>query len=201
MSKLIKVKKLFNVWSQRDLSLYGKITIAKTLGLSKLIFASACIHTPSYVIDVVTKLLANFVWNGKKPKIKRETLIGPKEKGGLDLPEYETIIKSLLCPWVKITKDSAQNDWMTIPSFYLEKVGGTLIFDCSYDIDLLELNGMPAVHIDILKSWAEIKDLIAYNHQERSNVREFIIWNNKSITIVGKSLYWRDWHAAGILRI
>ena len=31
-SKLIKVKKLFNVWSQRDLSLYVKITVAKTLG-------------------------------------------------------------------------------------------------------------------------------------------------------------------------
>ena len=37
-NKLIKVKKLFNLWSQRDLSLYGKITIDKTLGLSKLIF-------------------------------------------------------------------------------------------------------------------------------------------------------------------
>jgi len=32
--KLIKIKKLFNVWSQRDLSLNGKITIAKTLKVS-----------------------------------------------------------------------------------------------------------------------------------------------------------------------
>ena len=151
-------------------------------------------------MDIVTKLLANFVWNGKKPKIKRETLIGPKEKGGLDLPEYETIIKSLLCAWVKRMKDGAQNDWMTIPSFYVEKVGGTLIFDCSYDLDLLELNSMPAFYIDILKSWAEVQDLVG-NQQERSNVREFIIWNNKNITIAGKSLHWRDWHAAGILRI
>ena len=87
--KLIKIKKLFNVWSQRDLSLYGKITIAKTLGLTKLISTSACLHTPPYVVDAVNKLVAEFVWNGKKPKIKRDTLIGPKEKGGLDLPEYE----------------------------------------------------------------------------------------------------------------
>ena len=177
-SKLIKVKKLSDVWSQRDLSLYGKITIAKTLGFSRLIFASACIQPPSYIIDIVTKLLANFVWNRKKQKIKRGTLIGPKEKGGLDLPEYETIIKSLLCTWVKRMRDGTQNGWKKIPSFYPGKVRGTLIFDCSYDIDLLELNGMPAFYIDILKSWAEIKDLVA-DHQERSNVREFIIWNNK----------------------
>ena len=91
-NKLIKVKKLFHLWSQRDLSLYGKITIAKTLGLSKLISSSACLHTPPYVIDTVNKLIADFVWNaGKKPKIKRDTLIGAKERGGIDLPEYEIL--------------------------------------------------------------------------------------------------------------
>ena len=60
-NKLIKVKKLFNLWSQRNLSLYGKITIAETLGLSKLLFSSACLHTPPYVIDTVNKLIADFV--------------------------------------------------------------------------------------------------------------------------------------------
>ena len=83
-NKLIKVKKLFNLWSQRDLSLYGKITITKTLGVYKLISSSACLHTPPYVIDTVNKLIADFVRNGKKPKIKRDALIGAKERGGLD---------------------------------------------------------------------------------------------------------------------
>ena len=49
--KICKIQKLFNIWSQRNLSLYGKITIAKTLGLSKLIFVSACIQTPPHYID------------------------------------------------------------------------------------------------------------------------------------------------------
>ena len=40
----------------------------------------------------------NFVWNGKIRKIKSDTVIGPKEKnGGLHLPEYETVSKSLQC--------------------------------------------------------------------------------------------------------
>ena len=51
-NKLIKVKKLFNLWSQRDFSLYGKITIAKTLGLSKLISSSACLHTPPLLLTL-----------------------------------------------------------------------------------------------------------------------------------------------------
>jgi len=157
--KLIKIKKLFNVWSQRDLSLYGKITIAKTLGLTKLISTSACLHTPSYVVHAVNKLVAEFVWNGKKPKIKRDTLIGPKEKGGLDLPEYEIITKSLLSAWVMRMKDGVNEDWMKIPFFYLEKAGGVLIFDCNYELKLLELNNMPVFYIDIFKTWAEIQGL------------------------------------------
>ena len=199
-NKLIKVKKLFNLWSQRDLSLYGKITIAKTLGLSKLISSSACLHTPPYVIDTVNKLIADFVWNGKKPKIKRDTLIGAKERGGLDLPEYEIITKSLLCPWVKRMKDGADKDWMVIPSFYLKNVGGPLIFDCNYDLSLLGIKNMPAFYIDILKTWAEIHD-VKSTSLDKHDVREAIIWNNKNITIGGKSVYWENWHAAGILRI
>ena len=112
----------------KGLSLYGKITIAKTLGLSKLISSSACLHTPPYVIDTVNKLIADFFWNGKKPKIKRGTLIRAKESGFLDLLEYEIITKSLLCAWVKRMIDGADEDWMVIPSFYLKNVRGPRIF-------------------------------------------------------------------------
>ena len=64
-------------WSQRDISVLGSIIAAKTEGLSKIIFSSTCIHTPAHVIASVNKLVANFVWNGKKREIKRDTSIRP----------------------------------------------------------------------------------------------------------------------------
>lgn len=199
-SKITKLQKLFNVWSQRDLSLYGKITITKTLGLSKLIFSSACIHTPAQVIDIVNNMLAKFIWNGKKPKIKRDTLIGPKDRGGLDLPEYNTVSKSLQCAWVKRMKEGAEKQWMTIPSFYLENIGGLFIFECNYDLKLLKFNSMPVFYIDVLKAWAEVQESWVEDH-EQNNPSDIILWNNKNITIAGKSIYWKDWHAVGIERI
>ena len=66
---------------------------------------------------------------------------------------------------------------MTIPSFYLENVGGPFIFDCDYDINLLNLNIAPAFYIDMLKSWADAQDA------------RIILWNGKNITIAGKSIY------------
>jgi len=116
--KRCKIQKLFNIWSQRDLSLHVKITIAKTLGLSKLIFVSACIHTPHHYIAITNNLITDFVWNCKKPKIKWDTLVGPKERGGLDLPEFETISKSLQTAWVQTMKNGVADQWMTIPLFY-----------------------------------------------------------------------------------
>ena len=59
---------------------------------------------------------------------------------------------------------------------------------------------MPAIYIDILKTRAEIRELKAKSDDHR-NIRETITWNNKTITIAGKSVYWKDWHVAGILKI
>ena len=69
-SKIDKLQKLFNIWSQRDLSLYGRILIAKTLGLSKLIYSSACFQTPAQVSDIVNKLVVNFNGMAKNRKSK-----------------------------------------------------------------------------------------------------------------------------------
>ncbi|KAL9972503.1 hypothetical protein ACROYT_G018819 [Oculina patagonica] len=175
-------------------------TAVSVLSLLVIAIDSACLHTPPSVIDAVNKLIADFVWNGKKPKIKRDTLIGAKEKGGLDLPEYEIITKSLLCAWAKRMQDGANEDWMIIPSWYLKNVGGPLIFDCSYDLSLLELKNMPPFYIDILKTWAEVHD-VKSAPLDKHDIKEAIIWNNKNITIAGKSVYWENWHVAGILRI
>jgi len=146
---------MFNLWSQRDLSLYGKITIAKTLGLSKMIFSSACLPTPSHIVSSTDKMVKAFLWNNKPAKIKRESMIGPKESG--DLPDYESIKNSLLGSWVKRKIDGKDEAWMAIPSYYLENVRGTFIFDCNYDVDLLDLSGLREFYVDILKAWSEIK--------------------------------------------
>ena len=59
---------------------------------------------------------------------------------------------------------------------------------------------MPAFYIDILKTWAEVHD-VKSAPLDKHDIREAIIWNNKNITIAGKSVYWENWHVAGILRI
>ena len=159
---------------------------------------SSCIHTPPHYIDITNRLITDFVWNNKKPKIKRDTLIGPKERGGLDLPEFETISKSLQSAWVQRMKNGVEDQWMLIPLFYLKNVGGPFIFDCDYDVKFLGLNNLPIFYADVLNTWAEVREQTSDNEICVENV---ILWNNKHILIDGKSVYWKEWHEAGILRI
>ena len=54
---------------------------------------------------------------------------------------------------------------MAIPSFYSENVGETFIFECNYDVDSLDLSGLPEFYVDTLKAWSEIKgECIPENH-------------------------------------
>ena len=47
--------------------------------------------------------------------------------------------------------------------------------------------------------WSQVQTLNSTN----SNVRktDIILWNNKHITIAGRSVYYHDWHQVGIKRI
>ena len=106
---------------------------------------------------------------------------------------------SLLVSWVKRLIDGNGEAWMAIPSYYLEKVRGTFIFECNYDVDLLDLNGLPEFYVDTLKAWSKIKgECIPENHLQICNE---ILWNNKNITIARKSIYYKDWHTVGIEKI
>ena len=48
------------MWCQRDISLQGRINIAKPLALSKLIFVCSVLETPEHFTDEVNKYLTNF---------------------------------------------------------------------------------------------------------------------------------------------
>ena len=138
------------------------------------------------------------MWSYKRAKIKKETPIGPKEKGGLDMPELHSTSKALKVAWVKRMLEDNINDWMAIPLYYLRHVGGTLTFECDYDVNCLNINELPHFYHEVLVAWSQVQ---ALNSASRNVRTTDIIWNNKNIKIAGKSVYFRDWHQVGIKTI
>ena len=73
--RLLPLEKCLNIWSSRDLTLYGKVNIVKNLALSKIVFIASVLSAPSGFVDQVSKILSSFIWNHKPPKIKHLTMI------------------------------------------------------------------------------------------------------------------------------
>ena len=69
-TKIRKMKKKLNLWLSRDLhvTLYGKSLLAKTLGVSQLIYTVSMLPVPEFVIKDVQTQLFSFLWNNKKDK-------------------------------------------------------------------------------------------------------------------------------------
>ena len=89
---------MLSTWQRRNLTLCGKINIVETLGISKLIYSASVLPVPDHYFQEINKLIFNFIWGGKPPEIKRNTIIGEKKDGGLkvcDLKIMEKVLNSL----------------------------------------------------------------------------------------------------------
>ena len=125
--KILNLEKTLNTWQQRNLTLYGKINIVKTLGISKLIYSASVLTVPDHYILEINKLIFNFIWQGKPPKIKRNTIIGAKKDGGLKMCDFEIMEKALKIAWVKRIQDESQASWKIIPNQLLHKINTVVL--------------------------------------------------------------------------
>ena len=115
-SALIKAKQVVNSWKYRYLTPMGKITIIKTLIISKFTHLFMTLPTPVTVLNDLNKLLFNFIWDGKPDKIKREQMCANKLEGGLNMINIYDFEKSLKLNWLKHIFSSSTKNWLYILS-------------------------------------------------------------------------------------
>ena len=100
-SILEKMDKHLKSWSRRSLSTLGKILIAKTFGISQVIYLLQSVAVNSDDVKKINALLYKFIWNrhyqaAKAPeRIKREICTKPLIKGGLGMLDVAELDASL----------------------------------------------------------------------------------------------------------
>ena len=109
--RIEKVKTLLQIWSGRCLSLKGKITILQTLIIPQIAFLFAALYAPTHILEKIDNLLLSFLWNNKRPKVKRETIIAKIEDGGLKMPDIFEINKTAKIAWVKRLVGDNESKW------------------------------------------------------------------------------------------
>ena len=100
--KLNEIQSCIRLWKWRSLTLIGKITIIKSLLISKLNHLFLALPSPEpAIIKEIEKLIFKFLWNNKPDKIKRSYLYRQYDLGGLKMVNITEFIKSLKLSWLK----------------------------------------------------------------------------------------------------
>ena len=191
--KIDSMKKLTNIWSSRGLSVYGKVAIIKSRLISKLVYTSSLLPTPSQIIKKVNHIIYNFLWSGKD-KVTRLSAINNYEAGGIKMIDVDNLIKALRLAWLKRIFSNNSATWKTYFMFLLKELGGPLIFSCNYNIDYLSITSL--FYKELLQWWSQFRNDFA-DQKDWSSV----IWNNKDIRINGKPVFYKKFFDFGIYSV
>ena len=85
-----RMERTVTSWKRRGLSLKGKTLLAQTCLFSKLAHAASAMPVPTSILTKTERIVSRFIWNNKRPKANRETMVAPIEEGGLNVMDLKT---------------------------------------------------------------------------------------------------------------
>ena len=168
------LKQLVKGWSWRGLTLIGKVQIIKSFALPKVLYRLTLISSNKEFIKKINTLLFSFVWKGKD-KVKRAVLINQIEKGGLKMPDLNSMTSAqrIMCIKKYLTPNAAS--WKYFLDFYLRKVGGKFLFHCNFNYSKLSIT-LPKFDKECIKTWASLN---CVSPSSASEIYEQFLWNNR----------------------
>ena len=187
---------LLKGWSWRGLTLLGKIQVIKSFAIPKILYRVVLISNKEEFIKKINTLLYSFVWKGKD-KVKRRAFINPIDKGGLKMPNIESMISAqrIICIKRYLSIDPA--GWKFFLDFYLKKVGGKFLFHCNFNYTKLPVT-LPEFYKECIVAWTLLNE---DNPSSSSEIANQVIWNNQFICIESKSVYNSRLIDLGIVKI
>jgi hypothetical protein len=192
-------KRILDLWSQRDLSLLGKIAILKSLAFSMITYQCCSLDVPDSFMENIIDIAYKFLWSGKKDKIKRKTIIANYCNGGLKMLDLKTFIIAQRAMWVKRLSNSKLASWKAFPEYILNAIIGMNTFKTQIDTKTNRFNISP-FYWTILKSWNILRN-IQKEDADVLDIRRQWLWMNKNIKINGQEIKWKLWIDKGINKI
>ena len=174
---LSKIKKSFNLWKQRNLSIIGKIQIIKTYGTSQLIFITNMLSVPLDILKQANTIFHTFLWNGPD-KVRRNAMIADYHKGGLKMPHIESIVKTQKIMWAKRFLSSNFHPWKEFLNMGLNEIGIHSIMNRVLPEKIIKSADMSTFNKDILISWSSFQTTPALLVE----IGNQYLWHNKNIT-------------------
>ena len=140
-------KKINNGW---------EILIIKSLILQKFTFLATSCKVPDSYLKEIESCCFKYIWEGKNDKVKRNTLIGEYQKGGLRMIDFDSYFAALKASWVSKLTTTNMPNWKIIPTKYFNNLGKNfLVFNMNLD-NIKSIDGLakiPDFYLQVISSW------------------------------------------------
>ena len=203
-NKLIEdIQNLLNSWKRRKLTLFGKITVLKTLAMSKCNYLLQCITVTNEIIAKIESLFFKFLWNDKPDKLKRKQLIQNYEKGGLRMIDIKTQLQTFQIKWVLRLISDNDTTWKIIPKFHFQKYGKNFaLFKMNFGTEKnLKDIKLPNFYKNLITAWVNAGGGCTDEPKSFASIRKQILWGNQFIKWDRKCLLYKNWIDDNILYV
>ena len=170
---LRKMRTQLNMWAARDLSLLGRVLIAKTQGISQILYVANSIKTPPWVIKEVKKSIYKFIWR-RPDRLKLDLQVRNIEQGGINMPQIDHIFAAAGIQWLRKAKASRNKNWASFLIQDFNKNNGLNFVNARASTwDKKRLKFLPFNRF-IFDSWQVLKNILDPDWQDEP------IWHNRN---------------------
>ena len=192
--KLPKIKRTLGPWFGAGLSMRGRSLIASTLAISQLIFPLSVTIACEKFKKEVDKILLDFFWQHKSPKLKREVLIQDYDNAGIKFPCIYSIYTSLKVKCLKRLADNTERKWAVFFHREADQDGGIeKIMQSNYRADRLNGN-YSDFYRDALNEYSKVSE---YNFNPcELGIKNQTLLLNQWVHVKKQSIYIENLHNA-----
>ena len=158
-----QVEKILGIWSQRSLTLSGRIVSFKALALSKIVYVASLVVVPEGILNKLASIHKNFIWKGKKPKIKHSSIIADYTDGGQKDVDISAKIKALQLVWARCLFEENFHLWKLIPLNSISSIGIKSLFHSNLYLMVDLPRCLPNFYKTIIKHWIQFARYVPNN--------------------------------------
>ena len=189
--RLEKCKQIVNEWKSRNLTMLGRALILRTFIISQFLFTCSAIEMPDRYLTELEKFMFDFLWKGRKSKLKRAVLYRKLEDGGVNMPDIRCMMKVNKIKWIQRYQSSESHLWKHCFRTFMKDSGIELdiVLRSNFTVNSLRLNDYtPRFYTDMLTSWSKITDTVD---------KKPFLWYNEDIKVDNRVIFYPKWHNAG----
>lgn len=190
-----KIKTVTTNWAQRSLTIKGRITVAKSLLVSQIVYVSLAAKIANVDLETIQSHILKFLWRGRPPKVAFSTICQDISDGGLKATDVCKLYESLRMTWIKRLYTEKEAPWNKLLQSRLHGYSINDLLKNRNAKKFVEKANIPSFYKEIILSFQKIFPSCVENAE---TARLQSLWNNDKIKVEGKPIFLRSCYRDGI---